>query len=539
MSGSIVRMETIFSKRNTVNIAFVSLLFCIVIITFRLVLHADFVMWDDDVIIYGNKSLGGLSLQRLYWVFTDVNSMMRYNPLALLSWVITYTFWGLNPFPYHLGNLLLHAVSATTLFFIIVKILSQLTENTNKWYDSYQVLPIISFLCALVWAIHPLRVEPVAWATDRTYCLATCFIFISFLFYVMANDREITSANKKKYIVFSIIFYILSLLSYAIGMTYFLVLLILDVFLYKKIRREHSLTDICKNVLFEKIIFAVPAILIAVISIKVVTAGAGVWDPSVPLSEFGLFARISQAMHVVTYYLYRPFIPVNLSPVYLTLVQFNPLSIPFIISSMVVVISFALLIMFWKEHPLLASFFLCHVVLLIPVMGFFEYPHYTVDRYSILTSACFSVFLGIALSSINKKQTRRILFVAFSCVLIVLGELSYTQTKVWANSETLFNHMIKQMGDDPYKEDILLRLGRYQSKVGKIEEAVNTLRKALAINPYSVQGNESLGELSIEIKDYSQSLACYSRLTELFPDNFKYNYQREKARNALKASPGK
>ena len=528
-------METIFSKKNIVNAISVVLLLCIVIITFHRVLYADFVMWDDDIIIYGNKNLGGLTLQRLYWVFTDVNSMMRYNPLALLSWVVTYHFWGLNPFSYHLGNLLLHVVSATTLFFIILQIISQINDKAKVKHQSYQVLQIISFICALIWAIHPLRVEPVAWATDRTYCLATCFIFVSFLFYVLSNGIETTINNKRKYILLSIIFYLLSLLSYAIGMTYFIVLLIVDVFLYEKITRGDSITDIFKNFLFEKIVFAVPAILIAAISIKVVTSGAGVWAPSVPLSEFGLFARISQAMHVVTYYLYRPFLPINLSPVYTTLVQFNPLSMPFVISSSVVIIGFGLLIIHWREYPFLSSFFLCHVVLLIPVMGFFEYPHYTVDRYSILTSACFSIFLGIALLPINKKQNRQILLVIFSCILILLGELSYTQTKVWANSETLFNHMIKALGDDPYREDILLRLGKYQSKVGKIEESVNTMRKALTINPYSVQGNEYLGELSIQRKDYEQALACYSRLTEMFPDNFKYNYQRNKALNALGA----
>ncbi|NTW65182.1 MAG: hypothetical protein HGB21_02540, partial [Nitrospirae bacterium] len=63
---------------------------------FSSVLNADFVMWDDDVIIYKNPNLGGLSLDRIYWAFTDVDSMMRYNPLTLLSWTVTYHFFGLD-----------------------------------------------------------------------------------------------------------------------------------------------------------------------------------------------------------------------------------------------------------------------------------------------------------------------------------------------------------------------------------------------------------------------------------------------------------
>ncbi len=140
------------------------LIFAISLLTFSCVLTADFVQWDDDIIIYENPKLTGFSFESVKWAFTDVDSMTRYNPLTLLGWSFTHYLWGFEPFWFHLGNWLLHAFSSILVFWIIRKMLLLKMEDPKEiallWIN------VSAAIATLIWAIHPLRVEPVSWATD-------------------------------------------------------------------------------------------------------------------------------------------------------------------------------------------------------------------------------------------------------------------------------------------------------------------------------------------------------------------------------------
>ncbi len=475
----------------------------IVLAIFSEVLTADFVMWDDDIIIYKNPNLGALSFKRIYWAFTDVDSMMRYNPLTLLSWSATYHFFGLNPFGYHLVNWLLHGLSSGVLFLIIRKILllSPLTiqKNTHKghWY-----INITASLATLFWALHPLRVEPVAWATDRTYCQAVFFLLLSTLCYIKAIDSESDKRRYRFLIVSAFIFYSVSLFSYAIGTTYFAILFIFDVFLFKRIGKNIGWwkSEAAKKVLLEKIIFSIPAVLITVISVVVRANSAGIWKPAVSLSEFGILDRLMQAIYIIVYYIYRPFYPVHLAPVYSTLVSFDPLSLPFLLRAFGFFVFSIVIFIFRKRWPIGAALFLSYIILLIPVMGFLEHPHYHVDRYSLVSSICLSILIAFGLINLIKnKYFSTIPFSVLLIVISVLGWLSFNQIKVWNNSESLFSHTIETLKNDPYQEDIYWRLGNYLYNNGKEAKAIMNFERTLAINPYNRKAHSYLA--AIEYKN--------------------------------------
>jgi len=379
-----VYFKSIFTSHILIYI-FVSL---ITIAIFSEVLIADFVQWDDGICIYMNPNIGKLSLDRILWAFTDVDSTMRYNPLTLLSWCATYHLFGFNPYGYHLGNLILHALSSAILFFIIRIILlvvfeRKIEEPSKKiWRINF-----IAAITALFWAIHPMRVEPVAWATDRTYCQATFFFFFSTLCYLKA---KISYSNIKKYnllIILSLILYIFSLLSHAIGIAYFFIFLLFDYFIFYKTNESHNgliKSDVLKNILLEKLLFAIPAFSIGLITVIVRIKSAGIWEPPVPLSEFNLISRFMQAVYILTYYAYRPFYPIDLSPVYTALVSFDPLSFMFVSRALMLIVMAIVIVILRKRCKLCLPLFLAHIILLIPVLGFFEHPHYPVDRYSLL-----------------------------------------------------------------------------------------------------------------------------------------------------------
>jgi hypothetical protein len=321
------------APRTTIAVSIIILL--ITLAVFSGVLKAGFVMWDDDIIIYDNPGLGGMSGERLWWAFTDIDSMMRYNPLTLLSWIITYQFFGLDPFWYHLGNWLLHAMSAVVLFLVLRDMVRLSVRPADKGTGGWR-LETAAAVAALCWAVHPLRVEPVAWATDRTYCQAIFFLLVSTLCYLRAHG--FSQAHTRRFnllILLAVGCYLLSLLSYAIGISYIAIFFVLDIYLFKRIGGKAGWWRArqVKAVLLEKAMFAIPALAIGIVTVAVRVASAGVWEPPVPLSEFGLFPRVMQAAYIGVYFVCRPFWPAGLSPVYTTLVDFDPLSPLFVASA--------------------------------------------------------------------------------------------------------------------------------------------------------------------------------------------------------------
>lgn len=495
---------------------------------FSEVLVADFVMWDDDIFIYKNPKLGGLSFESIYWAFTDADLMMRYNPLTLISWSATYHFFGLNPFGYHLVNWILHGLSSGVLFLIIRKILLaargkfQPPVHRPGWY-----IDLTAAIATLCWAIHPLRVEPVAWATDRTYCQAVFFLLLSTLFYIKAIESEF---EKKKYLIWigtAVIFYTLSLLSYAIGITYFAVLFILDVYLFKRIGenigwyKPHA----AKKVLLEKIIFANPAVLIAITSVVVRNYSNSPWGPPVSFSEFGVFDRLMQAVYILVYYIYRPFYPIDLSPVYSSLVAFDPLSSPFLVRAILLIIALIVTFMLRKRYPLLFAILLSHIILLIPVMGFFEHPHYHCDRFPIVSSICLSILIGFGLVVIKNKRRAAVAFLGTIVAICILSWMSINQVKNWKNSESLFTHMIETLGDDPYRQDIYCRLGKYFYENGQEKRAIINFKNALVINPDNFLANYYLSDIEFKNNNLLGSIGYLETLLKNNPDEIAFHKQ--------------
>ena len=295
-------------------------------------------MWDDDVIIYQNTNIRDFNIARLGKIFTDIDSMMRYNPLTLLGWGITYRFFGAKPFWFHLGNWLMHGLNAGLVFLVLRKLLllaiiHRKTINVEPWK-----ITLACGLGALLWSLHPLRVEPVAWCTDRTYCQALLFLLFALLFYLWANEPGTSTRRYCLLLMLSVVFYIVSLLSYAIGMTFFLVLIVLDIYLFRKLTLHNKWWETPANrlALLEKIPYAGAAVIIALVTVCIRIASAGVWTKPVSLAQFGLHERLWQAIYIWAYYIWRPWYPFNLSPFYTTLVTFQPFWI-FIISAILLI----------------------------------------------------------------------------------------------------------------------------------------------------------------------------------------------------------
>jgi protein O-mannosyl-transferase len=498
----------------------------VVLAVFSEVLTADFVMWDDDAIIYKNSNLDRFSQEGVLKAFTDMDTMMRYNPLTLISWSAIHHVFGLDPFGYHLVSWILHGLSSGILFLVLRKV--ALLSFPPVFEDAIGTgfINVAASLATLCWALHPLRVEPVAWATDLTYCQAFFFLILSTLCYINSADSESNQRRHFGLFFLAVIFYLMSVFSYAIGITYLAVLLVLEIFLLRRncgIREWES--PGAMKLLVKMILFASPAIFVGVMSIVARYRGPRIWAPPVSLSEFGVFDRLAQACYMIVYYIYRPFYPVDLSPVYSTLVSFDPLSLPFLIRVGFVVVLVSAAFCLRKRAPLAVGLVFSYIILLIPVLGVFEHPHYPCDRYSLVTSLFLSVALLFCLIRAQKAFRFWAGAVLVGCIILVLSFLTIRQIKVWNNSETLFTHTIRMLGNDPYREDIYWRLGKYYYEKGKHTEAIETFTKILESKPHKPRAHRYLARIAYDRGDWVQAADHLWNLAILYPYDSQVSFE--------------
>src|SRR5690242_14971781 len=202
----------------------------IVVACFLPSLGSDFVLWDDDMNFTDNPSYRGLSPAHLRWMFTTFHGG-HWQPLSWMTLGLDYTLWGMNPLGYHLTNVLLHAVNALLVYRLIAALVPGVGAGAAA-------------VGALLFAIHPLRVESVAWATERRDVLSGLFFLLTVLAYVRyARARD---AGRPGGIAFgaSVACFALSLLAKACGVTLPLVLLVLDVYPLRRFSRRALLEKV-------------------------------------------------------------------------------------------------------------------------------------------------------------------------------------------------------------------------------------------------------------------------------------------------------
>src|SRR5262245_31079462 len=221
-------------------------------------LWTGFVLWDDDLNFLTNDAYRGLGWQQLRWMFTTFH-LEPYQPLSWVTLGLDYLLWGLDPMGYHLTSLLLHAVDTVLLFHLIEALLCRALPPAVL-----RSAPAVGFgaaFGALFFGLHPLRVEPVAWASSRHDALSGVFYLLALLAYLRVPDEA--GRTRGRWLAASLAAYALSLLCKAWGMTLPVVLLVLDVYpLHRLGRRPRT----ARPVLLEKIPYAALAAVAALLA---------------------------------------------------------------------------------------------------------------------------------------------------------------------------------------------------------------------------------------------------------------------------------
>src|SRR6266567_1397027 len=223
-------------KRHAFDWAIPAAVALATVAAFLPVLRNGFVVWDDDRNFVENPHFRGLGLEQLRWMWTTFH-MGHYVPLSWMTLGLDYDVWGMNPSGYHLTSLLLHAANAVVVYFLARWVLEQTAapqwgQTPFEWsLTPFAPFALVAAIAALLFALHPLRVESVAWATERRDVLSGFFYFSSILAYLRSRGKD---ESKRGYWI-AVLLFVCALLSKATSMSLPAVLLILNVYPMRRI----------------------------------------------------------------------------------------------------------------------------------------------------------------------------------------------------------------------------------------------------------------------------------------------------------------
>ena len=379
---------------------------------------------DDDVNVALNPHMGGLAIDRLRWMFTDGSYVRRYIPLGWLNFSATYEIAGLDPRPYHAVSLLLYAANAGLLYLVTLRVLRAFTAAASKGLSAWAVFS--AFAACAWWALHPLRVETTAWVSGNLYGQATALALASVLAYLASY--EASGGRRAALVGLSALAFTASLLSYPIGLGIPVVLAGMDF-----LRAGRGRVPGFRRLLAEKAAFVVPLVCVLGVTVAARFANTEVFGAVPGMGELPLLHRISQSAYVAFYYLWKPWWPANLSPLYDTLVGFNPWGPVFLVSIAAVAALSAGAVYAFRRRPEPAVLWFGYLACAAPFFGLTEKPHMASDRYSCLLMALEAVGIALLLLRVAGARRRALAAAASLAVVSALAVLTSRQLRVWSD----------------------------------------------------------------------------------------------------------
>jgi tetratricopeptide (TPR) repeat protein len=492
------------------------LLFGATFAVFSRLLAADFAGIDDEQSIYRNPHVQGLDWERVQWMFTDASYAMRYKPLTWLSYSLIYKFYGLNPFGYHLVSLLLHCANAVLMFGVIWQLIG--LRRAPKEGEGAE-LKLAAALGALLWAVNPLHVEPLARVTDMAYCLSFFFLLISLWLYLRMAAREEPS-GRQVYYWSSVGAFALAMLSYPFAFGYALVLAVLDWYPLRRINWVARWWEnrSARRILLEKIPFLLLGGLVLATFFSRLNP-TGTWAEMPSAHSLDPIKQGIQAVYIVVYYAWKPWLPFHLSPVYSTLAYVHLRDWPF--WSSVLAAAAVTVLLLWKRRawPWAIVLALVHVTLLLPALGLTERAHEPFDRYSYVPSIVWAVVAAVVLGKVWTNGLQRAVTVSCALALAAFwGWLSFHQARIWKTPEALFHYTIGCLEEhSPYQSTVHGYLGTYYAEQGRINDAVKEYQSSLSLQP-SVPGYWRLALLLETNGVVEGALTNYLQLLNVYPN---------------------
>src|SRR5438309_2591682 len=478
-------------------------------------LQNQFVNWDDGENFLDNPRYRGLAGTNLRWMWTTFH-MGHYAPLTWLTLGLDYLVWGMNPLGYHLTSLLLHAANAVVFYFVVVRIL---TLALPRLADRGHALVASAGFAALVFAIHPLRVESVAWVTERRDVLSGLFFLLTLLTYLRSCERPELG---RWWYGLSVALFGCALLSKSMAVSLPVVLLILEAYPLRRLGGSLGWASAsARRVYLEKIPFVLLAAAASALAFTAQLSSRGM----VSVAHLSALDRLAVSAYGLSFYLWKTVVPLNLSPLYMLPQTVNPAATPFIVSYGGVLAVTAIALALRRRWPGLPAAWLAYVVVLLPVLGIAQNgPQLAADRYTYLAALGWAILAGAGLLSCWRRSTSSTtgapatwgLAGIATGVVIALGVLTWNQVQVWHDSERLWTHAVAV---DPNSFMAHNNLGYALDRQGKLAEAIEHYRQALRIKPDYAEAHNNVGHALAQQLKPVEAIDHFQQALRMKPDH--------------------
>jgi tetratricopeptide (TPR) repeat protein len=438
-------------------------------------LRNDFVDFDDARNFVMNPAYRGLGLAQLKWMFTSAH-MGHYIPLTWITLGLDYTLWGMNPAGYHFTSLVLHVITAALFYGVAYRVICAATRDTGSWPAAAGAL-----LAALVFAVHPLRVESVAWITERRDVLSGAFFMATLLAWFRAIEHE---RIRWRWYAVSLILFTCALLSKVITLTLPAVLIVLDVYPFGRLGGAQGWwTRRARAIYAEKIPFAVIGIAAGTAAFVVV---ASTVRNMASYANLGVAERAAISIFSLAFYVGKTLLPTSLSPLYDLRLPVEPLAVRYVGAAGVVVAMSALAVVLRHRARWFGVAWAAYVTMSLPVLGLLQNgPQVAADRYTYLACLPWALVAGgLAAEGFRRAAAvsrERLLGGAIAAValVIVLEMLTVSQTRVWRDSLGLWTHAVRVDPSSPIARN---NLAAALVANGNTDEAIEALRHAVALS---------------------------------------------------------
>jgi protein O-mannosyl-transferase len=492
-------------------------------IVFGQTIHDDFVDYDDlDYVTKNAQVARGLSWEGIAWAFTHFHSS-NWHPLTWISHMVDCQIYGLDPWGHHFTNVLVHSANAILLFFLVRQLTGRL------WPAAF---------VAAIFAIHPLRVESVAWVSERKDVLSGLFFMLTLMAYV----RYARAPNRSRYLAV-VIFFVMGLMSKPMVVSVPLILLLLDYWPLNRLEPN-------RRGLWLMIREKLPLLALALVSsVLTVFAQRGSIQP---ITHISLPQRMSNAAISYLDYLRDLFWPKDLAVLYpwTSEIRLQP---PVIAFSLLLLLVASIAVIMLRQRRYLVTGWFWYLIMLLPAIGIVHVGNQShADRYTYMPQI--GIYLMLAFAAVElcaRWRFMRAPIIAITATgIIALTFSARIQASYWQDSETLWRHAIAATTDNIIAEgnlglalhwkgndreamehferslsinrqqpEVLSSLGSFYLELGRVDDSISVLKEALELEPKLEDAHYNLGNTYLRIGNAREALHQYRRALDIEPND--------------------
>lgn len=452
----------------------------------------DFNSYDDVLYVVENTIVQkGLSLSNLYWAFTTF-SASNWHPVTWLSHMLDCSLFGMNPGGHHWTSLLLHSLNSILLFIIL------LYMTGAVWRSAF---------VAMLFAVHPLHVESVAWVAERKDLLSAFFAFLAIWSYC-----AYIKLGRKRYYWGAVFLFAVGLMAKAMLVTLPFILILLDFWPLGRLKFPMGLNQV-RAQFQEKLPFFILSLISSVLTILAQQ------NAIQPLSNITFQERLGNTVISYFRYLERTFRPVDLACFY----PFTELETGLVVIGFAALCGLTLIaVRAAKFAPYIPIGWFWYLGTLVPVIGIVQVGSQSMaDRYTYIPLIGIFMIFAWGLESLtrNSKYGRILVLSCVVAILILLSAVANIQASYWKNSKTLFGHAI-----DVTSENFIAHnnLGTVYYKEKNYERAEYHFREAVKFYPDYKEAIYNLATVNYFQGRLDAAIYSYRKYLELEKDsNFK------------------